>query len=87
MERGAFFRHFCVSTVTTTAHTHKSGVIFHIFPRAFKQRKIKDLPLKMTKIASRGSCHHELYSYSPATSYSYIATNTATSYIELLLLS
>ena len=39
MERGAFFRHFCVSKVITTAHAHKSGVIFHIFPRAFKQTK------------------------------------------------
>ena len=39
----------------TTAHAHKSGVIFHIFPRAFKQKKkIKALWPKMTKIASRG---------------------------------
>ena len=37
----------------TTAHAHKSGVIFHIFPRAFKQKKIKALRPKMTKIASR----------------------------------
>ena len=56
MERGALFRHFCVSKVVTTAHAHKSGVIFHIFPRAFKQKKIKALWLKMTKIASKGSC-------------------------------
>ena len=41
----------------TTAHAHKSGVIFHFFPRAFKQKKIKALRPKMTKIASRGgSC-------------------------------
>ena len=54
MERGALFRHFCVSLVITTAHAHKSGVIFHFFPRAFKQKKIKALWPKMTKIASRG---------------------------------
>ena len=51
-----FFNIFCVSKVITTAHAHKSGVIFHIFPRAFKQKKIKALWPKMTKIASRGSC-------------------------------
>ena len=28
-ERGALFRHFCVSKVIATAHAHKSGVIFH----------------------------------------------------------
>ena len=38
-ERGALFRHFCVSKVITTAHAHKSGVNFHFFPRAFKQKK------------------------------------------------
>ena len=38
-ERGALFQHFCVSKVITTAHAHKSGVIFHFFPRAFKQKK------------------------------------------------
>ena len=38
-EWGALFRHFCVSQVITTAHAHKSGVIFHFFPRAFKQKK------------------------------------------------
>ena len=54
MERGARFRHFCVSKVITTAHAHKSGVIFHFFSRAFKQKKIKALRPKMTKIASRG---------------------------------
>ena len=37
----------------TTAHAHKSGVIFHVFPRPFKQKKIKKLRPKMTKIASR----------------------------------
>ena len=51
-----FFRHFCVSTVITTAHAHKRGVILHFFSRAFKQKKIKALRPKMTKIASRGSC-------------------------------
>ena len=55
-ERGAPFQHFCVSKVITTAHAHKSGVIFHFFPRAFKPKKIKALRPKMTKIASRGSC-------------------------------
>ena len=54
-ERGALFRHFCVSKVITTAHAHKSGVIFPIFPRAFKQKKkIKALQPKMTEIASKG---------------------------------
>ena len=38
-EQGAPFRHFCVSNVITTAHAHKSSVIFHFFPRAFKQKK------------------------------------------------
>ena len=38
-KRGAFFRDFCVSKAITTVHTHKSGVIFHIVPRAFKQTK------------------------------------------------
>ena len=33
---------------------HKSGVIFHIFPRHFNQ-KLKKLRSTMTKIASRGS--------------------------------
>ena len=60
-ERGALFRHFCVSKVITTANAHKSGVIFHIFPRAFKQtKKIKALRPNMTKIASRGSCLNPL---------------------------
>ena len=54
MERGAFFRHFCVSKVITIAHAHKSGVIVHIFPRAFIRKKIKELRPKMIKIASRG---------------------------------
>ena len=45
-----------------TAHAHKSGVIFHFFPRAFKQKKIKALRPKMTKIASRGgSCLNKPY--------------------------
>ena len=34
----------------------QKGVIFHFFSRAFKQKKIKALRPKMTKIASRGSC-------------------------------
>ena len=53
-ERGARFWHFCISKVIITAHAHKSGVIFHIFPRAFKPKKNKALRPKMTKIASRG---------------------------------
>ena len=40
----------------TSAHAHESGVIFHIFPRPFKQKKIKALRPKITKLASRGSC-------------------------------
>ena len=47
----------------TTAHAHKSGVIFHFFPRAFKQKKIKTLRPKVTKIASRGSCFKRLCTY------------------------
>ena len=43
-----------MSKVITTAHAHKSGVIFHFFPRPFKQKKIKALRPKMTKIASKG---------------------------------
>ena len=39
-ERGAFFDIFA-SPVITTAHAHKSGVIFHICPRAFKQKKLR----------------------------------------------
>ena len=38
----------------TTAHAHKSGVIFIFFSRAFKPKKNKELLRKMTKIASRG---------------------------------
>ena len=48
-----FLLHFCVSRVITTAHAHESGVLFHIFPRAFKQKKIKALRPIMTQIASR----------------------------------
>ena len=38
-ERGALFRHFCVSKVITTAHAHKSGVIFHFFSKSFQTKK------------------------------------------------
>ena len=39
----------------TTAHAHKSGVIFHFFQElSNKTKKIKALRPKMTKIASRG---------------------------------
>ena len=56
-ERGALFRHFCVSKVITTVHAHKNGAIFHFFQElSNKQKKIKALQPKMTKIASRGSC-------------------------------
>ena len=37
-EARCLFRHFCVSNVITTAHAHKSGVIFHIF-QTFQIRK------------------------------------------------
>ena len=49
-----FFDIFASPKVITTAHAHKSGVIFYFLPRAFKQKKIKALRPKMTKIASRG---------------------------------
>ena len=39
----------------TTAHAHKSGVIFHIF-QELSNKKLKALRPKMTKIALRGSC-------------------------------
>ena len=38
----------------TTAHAHKSGVIFHFFSKSFQTKKFKSLRPKMTKIASRG---------------------------------
>ena len=38
----------------TTAHAHKSGVIFHFFQELSNKKKIKALRPKMTKIASRG---------------------------------
>ena len=47
-----FFDFFCVSKLIATAHAHKSGVIFHFFLRPFKQKKVKALRPKMTKIAS-----------------------------------
>ena len=34
---------------------------FSFFPRAFKQKKIKALRPKMTKIASRGSCLNKIF--------------------------
>ena len=37
-----FFDICRVSKVITTAHAHNSGVIFHIFQRAFKQTKKKE---------------------------------------------
>ena len=40
-ERGALFRHFCVSKVITTAHAHKSGVIFHFFQDLSNQKKLR----------------------------------------------
>ena len=53
------FSTFCVSKVITTAHAHKSGVIFHFFQELSNKQKIKALRPKMTKIASRGSCLNE----------------------------
>ena len=41
MERGAFFWLFSVSKMITTAHAHKSDVNFQIFPKAFKQKKLR----------------------------------------------
>ena len=35
----AFFQHFWVSKVITTAHVHKGGVTSHICPRAFKKKR------------------------------------------------
>ena len=57
-ERGALFRHSWVSKVISTAHAHKSGVIFHFLQlqELSNKKNIKALRLKMTKIASRGSC-------------------------------
>ena len=52
-ERGALFRHFCVSKVITTAHANKSGVIVHIF-QELSNKKFNALRSQMTKIASRG---------------------------------
>ena len=55
-ERGALFRHFCVSKVITTAHAHKSGVIFHFF-QELSNKKIKALRPKMTENSLKGgSC-------------------------------
>ena len=53
MERGALFRHICVSNEITTAHAHKSDVIF-IFFQELSNKKSKALRPKMTKIASKG---------------------------------
>ena len=53
-ERGALFRHFCVSKVISAAHAHKRDVIFYIFQELSNQKKIKALRPKMTEIASRG---------------------------------
>ena len=36
----------------TTAHAHKSGVIFLYLPETFQTKKFKKLRPKMTKIAS-----------------------------------
>ena len=40
-ERGALFRHFCVSKVITTAHAHKSGVIFYFFQELSNKKKLR----------------------------------------------
>ena len=44
-KQGAFFRQFCVPTVTTTVHVDKSGVIFILFTSFQTKKKIKDLRL------------------------------------------
>ena len=62
-ERGALFRHFFVSKVITTAHAHKSGVIFHVF-QELQTKKSKALRPKMTEITSRGPAlrwYHTLF--------------------------
>ena len=43
MERGALFRHFCVSKVITTAHAHKSAVVvsFFIFQELSNKKKLR----------------------------------------------
>ena len=53
MKRGAFFRHFCVSKLITTAHAPKSSVIYHFF-QELSNKKVKALRPNMTKVASRG---------------------------------
>ena len=47
---------FCVSKVITTAHAHKSDVVFIFSQELSKKKKklLKALRPKMTKIASRG---------------------------------
>ena len=45
-ERGAIFRLFCVSKVITTAHAHKSGLVFQFF-QELSNKKIKALRPKM----------------------------------------
>ena len=41
MERGAPFRHFCVSKVITTAHAHKSDVVFYFFQELSNKKKLR----------------------------------------------
>ena len=53
-KRGAFFRLFCVSKVTSIAHAHTSGVIFYIFPRHFKQTKLSSCNQRWLKKPPRG---------------------------------
>ena len=36
-----YYYYYYYYKVITTAHAHKSGVIFHFFPRAFKQKKLR----------------------------------------------
>ena len=74
-ERGALFRHFCVSKVITTAHAHKSGVIFHFFSKSFqKKKKIKAIRPKTTKIASKGG-GPALKLYKPGGMYGVLQTS------------
>ena len=40
-ERGALFRHFCVSKAITSAHAHKSGVIFIFFQELSNKEKLR----------------------------------------------
>ena len=60
-ERGALFRHFCLSNGTTTAHAYKSGEIFVLF---------QDLSNKIIKAPemNRWKARHGCLSHGPGNS-------------------